>query len=254
MEKASHSFAGIDPTAGRHPFTFAALDQDRQLVALAAGDVDDVIAFLTGHQAIAVAVNAPRRPNQGLVRKYLEKQDLAPGQLRGSDLRQADSELREHGILVSPTPSRPEKCATWMQMGFDLYRRLEDAGYVQYPADLTARQWLETHPQAAFCALLGRLPLPKPTLEGRLQRQIGLFEQGLGIKDPMEFFEEITRHKLLHGMLPMDLVYAAEELDTLMAAHVAYCVMNRPQETLLIGDQGEGQIALPVASLKDRYS
>jgi predicted nuclease with RNAse H fold len=247
-------FVGVDPTAGRHPFTFAALDQDRHLVALAAGDVDDVLAFLTSHPAAVVAVNAPPRLNHGLVRKKLEMLNLPPGQLRGSDMRQAESVLREHGISVLPTPSRIETCPAWMQMGFDFYQRLEQAGFKQYPSVDATQQWLETHPHAAFCALLGQLPLPKPTLEGRLQRQIALFEQGAGIKDPMEFFEEITRHKLLHGVLPMDLVYAAEELDTLMAAYLAWCVINCPQDMILIGDKQEGQIALPVAGLKEKYN
>jgi predicted nuclease with RNAse H fold len=254
MQEVSLSYVGIDPTAGRHPFTFAALDHDRKLVALAAGNLDDVLAFLIEYQAVAVAVNAPPRPNLGLVRKNLEKQNLAPGQLRGSDMRQAESELRERGISVSPTPSRKDTCPAWMQMGFDLYHRIEQAGFAQYPAENTPCQWLETHPQAAFCALLGKLPLPKPTLEGRLQRQIALYEQGVGIKDPMEFFEEITRHKLLLGLLPMELVYAAEELDTLMAAYMAFYVINFPKEMMMIGDKVEGQIVLPVAHLEDRYS
>ena len=254
MEKASPSYVGVDPTAGRHPFTFAALDQDRKMVGLAAGGIEDALAFITEYQAVTVAVNAPPRPNNQLVRGILERSHLAPGQLRGSDMRKAESELREHGISLSPTPSRMDKCPAWMQMGFDLYRRLEEAGFSQFPSENNRQQWLETHPQAAFSALLGKLPLPKPTLEGRLQRQIAIYEQGVGIKDPMEFFEEITRHKLLHGMLPLDLVYAAEELDTLMAAFMAFCAINSPQEMMLIGDSGEGQIALPVAYLKDKYS
>jgi predicted nuclease with RNAse H fold len=254
MLEPSPIFVGVDPTAGRHPFTFAALDQDRHLAALAAGDVEDVLAFLTGHPTAVVAVNAPPRLNHGLVRKKLELQNLPPGQLRGSDMRQAESDLREHGISVLPTPSRIETCPAWMQMGFDFYHRLEQAGFKPYPSEDAPQQWLETHPHAAFCALLGQLPLPKPTLEGRLQRQIALFEQGAGIKDPMEFFEEITRHKLLHGILPMELIYASEELDTLMAAYLAWCVINCPQDMILIGDKQEGQIALPVAGLKERYN
>ncbi len=254
MENVFPFCVGVDPTAGRHPFTFAALDQDRKLAALAAGDIEDVLAFITEYQPGTVVVNAPPRPNHQLVRGNLEKEHPAPGLLRGSDMRKAESELREHGILVSPTPSRLDKCPAWMQMGFDLYRHLEEAGFIQFSAEFTGHQWLETHPQAAFSALLGKLPLSKPTLEGRLQRQIALYEQGVGIKDPMEFFEEITRHKLLHGMLPVELVYAAEELDTLMAAFMAFCAMNCPQEMILIGDLGEGQIALPVAHLKDKYS
>ncbi len=254
MVTPSLTYVGIDPTAGRHPFTFAALDQNRQLVALASGDLNDVLAFVADKKAGVVAINAPPHLNLGLVRKRLEMQNVAPGQLRGSDMRQAECELRERGISVSPTPSRVETCPAWMQMGFDLFRHLEKAGFTQYDLEKDSQQWLETHPHAAFCALLGQLPLPKPTLEGRLQRQSALYENGVGIRDPMEFFEEITRRKLLHGVLPMDLVYASEELDTLMAAYMAFCVVNCPQEMILVGDPQEGQIALPVTKLKERYS
>ncbi len=253
MENQIPSFIGIDPTAGRQPFTFAALDQERHLLALSAGDVDELRTFMNDHPAAVVAVNAPPRPNHGLVRKSLEKQHLAQGQLRGSDLRLAEHNLRRRGIQVSPTPSRVELCPTWMQMSFELYRRLDDSGYRQYPSKQAPHQWVETHPHAAFCTLLDRIPLPKPTIEGRLQRQIALYERGVGIKDPMGFFEEITRHKLLQGFLPLEIVYAPEELDALMAAYMAWCVNNCPQETILVGDAEEGRIALPVAILKENY-
>jgi predicted nuclease with RNAse H fold len=254
MQTQPLTFVGIDPTAGRHPFTFAALNQDCQLLALETGDVDDVLAFLGSQPAAVVAVNAPPRPNHGLVRKNLERQNVAPGQLRGSDMRQAECDLREHGISILPTPSRIELCPAWMQMGFDLYRHLEREGYRQYPSEDDSHVWLETHPHAAFCVLLGKSPLPKPTLEGRLQRQVALFMQGVAINDPMEFFEEITRHRLMQGILPMELIHTAEELDTLVAAYMAYCVINCPKAITLVGNQLEGQIALPAADLKDRYS
>ncbi len=248
------TFVGVDPTAGRHPFTYAAVDQECELITLKAGELDDVLAFLNGQQAVVVAVNAPPRPNKGLVRSRLEQQSLSLGHLRGSDMRQAEYELRDCGITVSPTPSRIETCSPWMQLGFDLYRRLEVAGFKPYPSEEATHVWLETHPHAAFSALLGKLPLPKPTLEGRLQRQIVLYEQGMGIKDPMGFFEEITRHKLLRGVLPLEYIYASEELDTLMATYVAYCAHCHPQNMKLIGDAQEGQMALPVVDLKERYN
>jgi len=93
----------------------------------------------------------------------------------------------------------------------------------------------------------------RPWKEGFSARS-ALYEQGIDMKDPMEFFEEITRNKLLHGAFPMELVYSAEELDTLMAAYMAFCAVNCPQDTILIGDLHEGQIALPVMSLKEKYS
>lgn len=137
MVTPSLTYVGIDPTAGRHPFTFAALDQNRQLVALASGDLNDVLAFVADKKAGVVAINAPPHLNLGLVRKRLEMQNVAPGQLRGSDMRQAECELRERGISVSPTPSRVETCPAWMQMGFDLFRHLEKAGFTQYDLEKT---------------------------------------------------------------------------------------------------------------------
>lgn len=248
------TFIGIDPSGGRHPFTYAALDEDCQLVALAAGEVEQVLAFLGGQQATLVAVNAPSCPNKGLVRKKLEVQNLTPGQLRGSDLRLAEYELRERGISVSPTSSRPETCAAWMQTGFDFYRKLDGMGFRPYPFENATHQWLETHPHAAFCALLGQILLPKPTLEGRLQRQLVLYEQDMGINDPMEFFEEITRRRLLRGVLPEESIYSAEELDAIVAAFTAYLAASRPGEVVWVGDKQEGQIVLPVSGLKETYS
>jgi len=173
------TFVGVDPTASRHPFTYAALDQDCRLVAMAAGEMDDVLAFLADHEITCVAINAPMRPNRGLVRAELQKQRLSPGHLRGADVRLAEHEVHERGIAISPTPSRPEACPAWMQMGFAFYRRLEEMGFNPYPAHTPTCQWLETHPHAAFCSLLGQIPLPKPTLEGRLQRQLVLYEHDM---------------------------------------------------------------------------
>ena len=248
------TFIGIDLSGGRHPFTYAALDENCQLVALAAGEIEEVLAFLGGQQVTVVAVNAPHSPNKGLVRKKLEKQSLTPGHLRGADMRIAEHELRQRGISVSPTSSRPETCAAWMQTGFDFYRKLDGMGFKPYPSENATHQWLETHPHAAYSALLGKLPLPKPTLEGRLQRQLVLYEQDMGIKDPMEFFEEITRHWLSKGILPMEFIYTAEELDALAAAFTAYLAASQPGEVVWVGNKQEGQIALPVSELKETYS
>jgi hypothetical protein len=253
MSSSSALYVGIDPTAGRQPFTYAAFDTDCQLTALSFGELEDVLSFLDKQPEALVAVNAPPRPNNGLVRKMLEKQNLSPGHLRGADMRLVENELRGRGIIISPTPSRPETCPNWAQMGFDLYRHLAELGFKPYPSEKASRQWLETNSHATFCALLGQIPLPKPTLEGRLQRQLALHEQGADIKDPMDFFEEITRHKLMRGVLPMESIYAAEELDALAAAYTAWLAADRPVAVIAVGNEHEGQIILPSAALKEHY-
>jgi hypothetical protein len=252
MTSSPAIFIGIDASGGRQPFSYAALDPDCRLSVLSGGELEDVLSFLQGQPDAFVAVNAPQRPNHGLVRKRLEKLNLSTGHLRGSDIRLAEYELRERGISISPTPSRPENCAAWIQAGFELYRQLAELGFVAYPAS-EGRQWLEVHPHAAFAVLLGQLPLPKPTLEGRLQRQLALYDKGAGIRDPMEFFEEITRHKLLRGILPTEFVYTAEELDALVAAYLAFLGGSGSEPLCAIGDKQEGQIFLPPGELKEHY-
>jgi hypothetical protein len=249
----NHAFIGIDPTAGRSPFTFAALDDERNLLALSEGELEDVLTFVGNFPAATVAVNAPSKVNAGLVRKRLEKQTLTPGSLRGADLRLAEADLRARGISVSATPSREETCPGWVQLGFALYKRLAKMGFKQHPHEGVELLWLETHPHACFTALLGQIPLPKPTLEGRLQRQIVLHDAGLRVKDPMDFFEEITRHRLRLGVLPVDLIYPPEQLDALAAAFTAWMSVTRPSETMQLGEKEEGFVVLPVAELKEKY-
>ena len=143
------------------------------------------------------AVNAPSHVNGGVMRKRLERG--AQGAIRGAELREAEYDLHLKGIAVSGTPRAEAQCPSWMQLGFSLYRELSKAGYRPFPSGKSECQWVETHPQAAFCVLLGKIPLSKPSLEGRFQRALVLFERGLGIRDPMSFLEEITRHRLLNG-------------------------------------------------------
>ena len=247
------SYIGIDPTAGRMPFTYAVLDADCNLIALDSGDMEDVSGFISDQMDAFIAVNGPQNPNQGLVKKELEKQGLLPGQMRGADMRMAEFLLREKSIMISPTPARREYCSEWMQLSFSLYQKLNEAGYEPFPTEKAPRQWLETHPHAAFCALLGQQPLSKPTTEGRLQRQLVLYEADVGIRNPMKFFEEITRHRLIKGVFPYEVIYLPEQLDALVAAYTAFLASREPQKIISIGSFDEGRIVLPVCELKNSY-
>jgi hypothetical protein len=52
----------------------------------------------------------------------------------------------------------------------------------------------------------------------------------------MEFFEEVTRYKLLQGILPSEHIYLSKELDALLAAYLAWMTVNRPQQLTSQGD------------------
>ena len=217
-------YIGVDLISGHKALTYAALDRDLNLVALADAHSEKLMAFLGGQKSAVIAVNAPSHVNHGIIKKNLRTESLTPLSIRGLDMRLAEYELRQRGIAVESQPD----------------------------AD-AAHQWLETNSYACFCVLLGIHPLPKLTLEGRLQRELLLYELGLHIHDPMVFFEEITRHKLLNGILPFELVHSPAQLDAMVAAYTAWQVIQKPDEAVRIGHHLEGFITLPVSALKEKY-
>jgi len=249
------TFVGIDPTAGRKPFSYAALDHNLRLMALGQGSMEEVLAFTAGQQQAMVAVCAPRRPSQRLMERTEVRDRLNPPPHPGrwTSFRLVEYLLRQHGISCYKTPPDVKACPNWMQMGFQLYRRLEQMGYQPYPTKESARQWLEVYPHACFCTLLGQAPLPKNTLEGRIQRQLVLRNHKVGLPDPMELIKGLTAHHVLKGILPGDHLYAQGELDALVAAYTAWQAANHPKEITLLGDASEGLVALPVAELKRTY-
>ncbi len=246
------TFIGLDPTAGKRPFIYAALDHQRRLLALATGDMEEVLAFVGGQQEAFVAVSAPFQPNQGLMDDETRRAQLAapPRAGRYLDYRLVEYLLCLHNIRTYRTPAQVSDCPRWMQIGFTVYQRLQQLAFHRHPADANPRQFLEVYPHACYCAWLDRAPQGKGTLEGRLQRQLILYEHGLPVPDPMFYFDEISRHRLLQGRIPTDILYEAGELDALAAAYTAWLAAHQPDQISLVGDPEEGQIVLPVPKLK----
>jgi len=249
------TYLGIDPTASGRPITYAALGEHHELLALGQGDMEQVLAFVAGQQAALVAVCAPRRPNCGLMRREEVRERLSPPPRPGRwhDFRLAEYQLRQHNITIPRTTADESRCPGWMRTGFAVYQRLEQLGYPAYTEGQAANQSLEAYPHACFTTLLGHIPLPKHTLEGRLQRQLILHEIGLHIPDPMLVFEEITRYRLLQGILPLDSLYSPQELDALVAAYTAWMAGTKPGQVTLLGDAEEGFLILPAVEIKGRY-
>jgi hypothetical protein len=249
------TFIGIDPTAGQRPMAYAALDRDLRLLALDEGDIDKITAFVGGQKAAFVAVASPRKPNQGLMKDDDVRQTLKPTPRPGRWLgyRVAEYQLRQHNIQVIRTCSVEDECPNWIQMGFDLYRRLTSMGYRDYPSADDASQVLEVYPHGIYTALLGHTPFQKNSLEGRLQRQLILHNQGLDIPDPMRVFEEITRYRLLKGVLSLEGLYTPLKLDALASAYTAWVTATSPEKITILGHPEEGLMILPVPELKSRY-
>ena len=249
------TFIGIDPTAGKRPMAYAALDRDLRPVSLGRGGIENVAAFMAGQESAVIAICGPLRPNQGLMRLDEVRAALKPVPHPGrwSDFRVAEYLLYKHKIRTPRTPARVDDCPAWMQTSFKLYERLASLGYQLYPNPEAPLQIMEVYPYASYAALLECLPFPKTSLEGRLQRQLKLYAQGLEITDPMRFFEEITRYRIMQGILPLEGLYSTHELDALVAAYTAWTAKTHPERITLLGDPQDGQIVLPVKVLKSAY-
>jgi predicted nuclease with RNAse H fold len=253
-------YVGIDPTAGRRPMNYAVLDAElRPLVLEATGGLMEVLSAVRAYPRAFVAVDAPQSPNGGLMASAEYRARLSPPPAPGRWLGHKVCEylLRQRGIGLYATPASEASAPAWMQMGFQLYAGLREAGFVRYQAGSAApRQVLEVHPHACFTVLLGHLPTKKDLLEGRLQRQLVLYRAGVAAPDPMAALEELTAHHLLAGDLELPGLLSHDALDALAAAYTAWLAGTAPDQVTPIGDADEGQIILPVApaDFKPRYT
>jgi hypothetical protein len=118
----------------------------------------------------------------------------------------------------------------------DLKNELVKAGFKPFSQRGSPKLWLETDAQECFRVLGGHSLLPRRTLEGRLQRCAILYEQGVRVRDPIDLFEEITRYKLVQGIMPLENLPSSKELDALVAAYFAWMVVRRPGRMVVQGE------------------
>lgn len=249
-------YLGIDPTAGRRPLNYAILDGKLNVVAEGCGQPDDLLKTIEPHPDILCAVDAPFTPNKGLLSDPARRAEvgLPPGKTTYTQYRVCEYELKRRGINLYSTPAETDAAPKWMQAGWALYGRLREIGFEAFAPDSSApRRFFEVHPHATFTVRLGHVPYKKDTLEGRLQRQLMLCDEGVHIPDAMEVLEEITRHRLLSGTLAFRHLRTHDELDALASALTAFYAHTRPSQITLVGDPADGQIVVPAAELKEKY-
>jgi hypothetical protein len=245
---------GIDPSRGRKAITYAALDHDLELVAQGKGDFNQITAFLRGQQQAVVGVVGPCGPNHNILVDSERRMALLVPLSRGrpGDMRVAEYLLKQRGLPVYKTPSEGNKIPPWMETSFDLHQKLTNMGYAEADDDHEgAHLRLEVVPEVCFRAWVDGEILPPNSLFGRLQRQMTLYNLGINIPDPMDFFEEITRYRIVQGQVPEEMIFSTAKIQALAAAYLAWLVKNQPDQVARIGVEGEGYITLPKALIKN---
>jgi len=242
------AFIGIDLGQGKKTIVYAALDGNLGLISLGQGDFKSVITFLAAQHQAVVGIHGPARPNLGILTDADRRNQLPilMGKGRPGNMRVAEYELRQNHLQLYRTPGRVEDAPGWMQTSFRLYNRLGEMQFEPFQPETTAvRRVVEVIPELGYRAWVEGNLLPSNTLPGRIQRQLILYDRGVDVNDPMEFFEEITRFRIRQGVMPEDEIYPAPILSALAAAYMAWQAGNEPDQLTLLGIAEEGQIAAP---------
>jgi len=240
-------FMGIDPSTQRGAITYVSIDNHLHPVKMGTGDLEKVLQTIAEQQPRIVGISAPPKLNQGIVADPDRRTDWGIPAKRGRpmDCRVAEYEILQKGVEIYRTPSREAKAKGWMRTGFEIYDGLKGMGFGPYKEGSEGQQWIEAPPETCFWLWLEGNVMAADSLEGRIQRQLSLYALGMDIPDPMNFFEEITRYRLLKGILVEKGLYSSTELNAIASAYMAWAVVQRPREVTFVGDEGEGQILVP---------
>jgi len=213
--------------------------------------VEEILDEISNNKAM-IAVNAPAGINQGLMRDDVFRRSLSspPRQGRFTDIRVVDYELIQRGIKTVRVPDDIKKCPLWVRKGILLFDTLQKNGFLHLSTETENRYVFEVNSEAIFWSLLGFSPYDAKSLEGRIQRQLVLFEKGVEIEDPMEFFQEITRYRLLKGAIPLTMIFGISELYALAGAYMAWYKKKNPKSVFQLGNSQEGLIYLPCQGVK----
>ena len=243
-------YLGVHIEGTKRPFTLGLLDESLQIEVVRHAQMEELLSYAAGDDILAIGINAPSDVNHGLMKDETVRGHFTPPVPEGrfENMRIAEYEVARRGVRIQRTPDKAGKCPLWMRIGFEVYERIGELSYQAYPAEDAQRHWLEVPADAGFFSLVGGTLLSGKTLQGRIQRQLILWAQGVLIPDPMETFEEITRHRLLHGNFPFRSIFPIESLNALLAALTARLSQQKPEKLISLGDSDEGIIHLPTDS------
>lgn len=247
-QPAEVQYMGVDLNAPRGSFGYTLIGRNQRILSRGCMKLEKWDAFLQSQSVQIICLTSPVSLNTGQMRRPDFRQSLnpVPPGSRYQNLRTSEYEILSRGLPVSRTPADFDACSPSVQRSLRFTSALAVCGYNSAADGENGRQLLEIPPEAWFQQLLGYKLLPASSLEGRIQRQLVLQSLNLNVPDAMEFFEEVTRHKLLFGQLPENIVLPLPVLYSIAAAYTAWASVHAPGLICCFGCSDEGYLHLPI--------
>jgi len=224
MSETKGTYLGIEVSGGKAPYWMARLDTDGMLLTNGQATLEEVL-YSVSEGVTAIAINGPC---------YLPQ--------NADQVRSAEIELRQMGY--HPRITRvldPDRQPARVRNSLLLFQTL--AREVKYKV---GENLLETQSDVAFTVYTAGVLLSPASYEGRIQRQLSLIRQGIRLRDPMSFYEEITRWRLLKGDLSDEMLFSIPVLAALATACIARASSTKPDSLLRVGKKLDGWVWVPV--------
>jgi hypothetical protein len=235
------SFVGIEPLATSNGFSFVSLDDNLSLLAIGEGTLKDIFSFLIGQKMVKVAIHAPAFLGTAHPNDLDDQTDAIPAK----EYRTCEVQLWQKNIPCDFTAAKPGRLSAPLRLGYQLIQTLQQYEFSFSNQSAKQRSLIETCPAACYYQLLNTTMQEEPLL-WRFQHQLILHNLHLPVQDPMNFFEEITRHKLLMGKVSLESILIPEELNAMVSAYTAWLSHHHPEKVTSWGDESDGFLVLPV--------
>ncbi len=240
-------FMGMDMNLPRGKASYVILNKNQRILTHGVTALENLDTFIQSTAPEIIALTSPISLSNGCMAdpEFRNSLSPAPAGSRYQVLRFAEYELITHGLPVTRTPSSYDDCSTGTHRSLKVVSTLGLLGYQPFGAESRGKTLVEIPPDAWFQQLLGCKPFSASSLEGRIQRQLALQTLNLNVPDAMEFFEEVTRHRLLRSQLPENILLSTSILNAAAAAYTASAVIHNPQRLCRFGSPDEGYLFVP---------
>ena len=219
-------FIGIDPAGKRNKYCMAVLDGDKKIQVLSIEKLHSVYAYLAGvdHCIVGLGSIAKYQHTERHVCKnpldklhfpvkYAQKEDTRAGVRKTKNQRPLSDEV------------------------LTIQKGIQKLEYAPVSDEKQPKRFFLSRTDEVFRQIASGSLLPLGTDASRWQRQLLLLDQEIPLPDVMQYFEEVTRFRILQGNLPEEMIYQHAELNAILLSWLGWLATFEPARVLVTDEQ-----------------